>query len=224
MSHRTIAIGDIHGCAAALSTLIEAIAPEPDDLIVPLGDYVDRGPDTKTVIDQLIELDGRCRMAPLLGNHELMMLGALESLDSLRFWLSCGGAETLESYGGDLENISPSHLDFLRGCLAYNETAKYLFFHANFDPRLPPDEQPERLLFWEHLVLYENGTHTIPSRHFSEKVAFVGHTPQENGEILDLDDIICIDTHCVGSGCLTAIDCDTRKTWRADKDGRLLER
>ena len=72
---RTIAIGDIHGCAIALAKLIEAVAPQPDDTVVPLGDYVDRGIDSRGVIDQLISLAGRCRVVPILGNHEEMLLG-----------------------------------------------------------------------------------------------------------------------------------------------------
>jgi serine/threonine protein phosphatase 1 len=222
MNHRTIAIGDIHGCALALEAIIRAIDPAPDDLVIPLGDYVDRGPDSRGVIDGLIRLSERCRLVPLLGNHELMMLAAMQSIDNLRYWLHCGGSATVESYGGDLSNIPDAHVHFLQSCRAFHETDRHLFFHANYDPRLPPGEQPERLLFWEHLVLYENGMHTIPGRHFSGKIAFVGHTPQENGEILDLVDLVCIDTFCVGGGCLTALEVDSRQAWQADRHGKLL--
>src|SRR4051812_9682650 len=69
---RTIAIGDIHGCDAALAALVAAIAPQPNDTLVVLGDFVDRGPNTRGVIDQLIELSQRCRLVTLLGNHEEM--------------------------------------------------------------------------------------------------------------------------------------------------------
>ena len=72
---RTIAIGDIHGCSAALAKLIELIELQPDDVLVPLGDFVDRGIDSKGVIHQLISLGDRCRLVPILGNHEEMMLG-----------------------------------------------------------------------------------------------------------------------------------------------------
>ena len=222
MAARTIAIGDIHGCASALATLIEAIKPTSGDTIVPLGDYVDRGPDSRGVLDLMLQLQQQCQLMPLLGNHELMMMAALESMENLRVWLHCGGAATVQSYGGDLEQIPAKHLEFLRNCRPFFETDQHLFFHANYDPRLPPEEQPDRLLFWEHLVLYENGMHTIPARHFSGKVAFVGHSPQENGEILDLDDVVCIDTHCVGKGCLTALDVNSRTAWQADKHGTLL--
>ncbi len=74
MPGRTIAIGDIHGCADALATLIAAIEPGPDDLVVTLGDYIDRGPDSRGTIELLIALAGRCRLVPILGNHDQMLL------------------------------------------------------------------------------------------------------------------------------------------------------
>ena len=75
---RTIAIGDIHGCSIALGALIDGNELEPDDTIIPLGDYVDRGIDSKGVLDRLIELRDRCNLVPILGNHDQMMLHARE--------------------------------------------------------------------------------------------------------------------------------------------------
>ena len=77
MKARTIAIGDIHGCSAALDALLNAIRPRPEDCIVTLGDYINRGPDSRGVIERLIELKDRCRLVPLLGNHEEMLFEAL---------------------------------------------------------------------------------------------------------------------------------------------------
>ena len=74
MTPRTIAIGDIHGCSAALDALIAAIRPRPDDVIVTLGDYIDRGPDSQGVLEPLIDLGRRCRLIPILGNHDQMLL------------------------------------------------------------------------------------------------------------------------------------------------------
>ena len=62
MPHRTIAIGDVHGCSAALAALIHAIGPGPEDVLVTLGDYIDRGPDSRGVLDLLIDLGRRCRL------------------------------------------------------------------------------------------------------------------------------------------------------------------
>ena len=73
---RIIAIGDVHGCSAALAALVQAIAPTPLDTLVFLGDYIDRGPDSRGVLEQVIALAERCIVVPLLGNHEEMLLAA----------------------------------------------------------------------------------------------------------------------------------------------------
>jgi serine/threonine protein phosphatase 1 len=215
MTRRTIAIGDIHGCAQALSALIDVIAPTDDDVIVTLGDYIDRGPDSSGVVDLMIDLTERCEVVPLLGNHESMLIDSYESPACFEFWKRCGGLETLESYGGSMSGIPPSHLAFFRGCRLFYETESYFMVHANYDPILPLDEQPVRLLLWEHIV------YRMPTRHESGKTAIVGHTPQDSGEILDLDHLIGIDTYCVGGRWLTALDVNTRQVWQANRDGEL---
>src|SRR5690242_20050243 len=97
---RVLAIGDVHGCSVALRALLAAAAPRSDDLIVTLGDYVDRCPDTRGVLDQLIALRGTGRLVPLRGNHEVMMLEARAgSFGDAPAWLACGGRQTLASYG-----------------------------------------------------------------------------------------------------------------------------
>jgi serine/threonine protein phosphatase 1 len=75
-SGRLIAIGDIHGCATALKTLMEAIDPQPEDTIVVLGDVVDWGPDSRTCVQQLIDLSTRCNFVLIRGNHEEMLFAA----------------------------------------------------------------------------------------------------------------------------------------------------
>ncbi len=217
MPQRTIAIGDIHGCAPALATLIDVIKPTASDVIVPLGDYVDRGPESPQVLDLLIELVDRCQLIPLLGNHEAMMLDAIESPETRDFWCRVGGQDTLDSYGGSLDEIPPDHLVFLRGLKRYHETHAHLFVHANYDAGLPLDQQPDRLLLWEHVA------YTLPGRHCSGKTAVVGHTPQVTGEILDLDYLVCIDTYCVGGGWLTALDVESGEIWQASPDGGMRQ-
>lgn len=214
MAARTIAIGDIHGCATALQQLVQEIQPQPEDLIVPLGDFVDRGPDSRQVLDQLIELDRQCQLVPLLGNHEIMMLQALANLESLSFWLQCGGMATVESYGGGMD-IPESHIAFIQRCCRYVEIQDYLFVHANYDPELPLDQQPDRLLFWEHVI------RNAPAPHRSGKTAIVGHTPQTTGEVLDLGHLICIDTYCIGDGWLTALEVNSRQLWQVSKQGEV---
>jgi serine/threonine protein phosphatase 1 len=215
MSARTIAIGDIHGCSQALGALIKAIEPAADDTVVFLGDYVDRGPDSKGAIELVLNLESRCQVVPLVGNHELMLLDAVLHSVVLGPWLECGGAATVKSYAGQLSNIPPQHLAFLRRCKRYHETAAHFFVHANYAHNVSLDEQPDYLLFWEHLHFH------IPSPHENGKIAVVGHTSQRSGEILDLGHVLCLDTYCHGGGWLTALDIGSAQVWQADRDGRL---
>ena len=215
MSARTIVFGDIHGCAEALDALIDVIDPVKDDRLIMLGDYVDRGPDSRTVIQQLLSLGARCQLVPLLGNHEIMLLRALESMEQLIFWLGYGGQQTVDSYGGDPHQIPREHIDFMRGCLPHFETDTHIFVHANYQHDQPLDEQPEEKLLWSHL------NQSVPPPHYSGKKAFVGHTPQVSGDILDLGYLVCIDTCCYGGGWLTAVDVDSGELWQANLDGQL---
>ena len=217
MKGRTIAVGDVHGCATAFDKLMEAIAPDSSDTIVALGDYIDRGPGSRDVIERLIRLADQCELVPLLGNHEVMLLMSRESNEERDFWLDCGGRETLESYGGEFESIPAAHFEFLDRCGASFETDTHIFLHANYDAARPLEEQNEYVLFWKHL------TTEMPKPHSSGKTAVVGHTPQTDGEILDVGHLICIDTCCFGGGWLTAMDVATKQLWQVDRDGRLRE-
>jgi hypothetical protein len=98
---RTLAIGDIHGCSAALDALLTVVAPAQADIVIALGDYVDRGPDSKGVLERLLRIEGRARLVPLIGNHDQMMLEARDGggLD----WQAGYGDRTIASYGRDLD-------------------------------------------------------------------------------------------------------------------------
>ena len=214
MPNRLFAIGDIHGCNLALKTLIEAIDPQPGDTIVTLGDYVDYGPDSRSVIEQLIRLSRRCRLVPLLGNHEEMLLQALESDSALRSWLDLGGEQTLLSYPYDGFNIiDPAHVTFFRGCLDYFETDDFIFAHANCDPDLPMDRQPSLKLRWEFL------DEPRQRPHFSGKTVIVGHTPQTSGEVLNLNLLRCLDTDCSRGGWLTGLEVGSGEVIQANQNG-----
>jgi serine/threonine protein phosphatase 1 len=215
MSARTIAIGDIHGCSEALRALIAAVDPQATDTVVTLGDYIDRGPDSQAVIEQMLELEKRSRVVPLLGNHELMLLDALQNPYAVGPWRDCGGDATLASYGGSLLNIPGSHLEFIRRCRRYYETDTHFFIHANDQYDVPLDEQPDYLAFWEHLFFCR------PRPHDNGKIAIVGHTSQKSGEICNLGHVICLDTFCHGGGWLTGLEVASGKIWQADRSGTL---
>jgi len=212
---RILAIGDIHGCLKALDALLESLNPQPHDFVITLGDYIDRGADSPGVIERLLDLESKCHLEPLLGNHELMLLTALEEPSQIDAWLRCGGHETLMKYGGSFQKIPERHIDFLKRCRHYVETPKHLFFHANYVADAPLEQQPAYSLYWEDLHIH------LPRRHVSGKTAIVGHTPQQEGNVLDLGHIICIDTNCYGGGYLTGMDVLAGKYWQADPEGRL---
>ena len=220
---RTLAIGDVHGSSIALDALIVSVSPAPADRLVFLGDYVDRGPDTRGVLDRMIKIRQAFPHAVFLrGNHELMMTRAREDVSERRMWLSVGGAQALASYGkapgpaGRIEDVPAGHWEFLTEHLVdYFETDTHIFVHANLFPELPLDEQPELMLFWEFLA--------SPIAHESGKIVVCGHSSQKSGSILDLGDTICIDTFAYGGGYLTCLDVDSLRYWQADATGRVRE-
>lgn len=213
---RTLAIGDIHGCWTALEALIQAVAPQPDDTLITLGDYVDRGPDTAAVLDWLLHWGQHRRLIPLRGNHELMMLAARDNRDAEAAWLETGGRATLESYQSDstrrpaLRDVPTAHWRLLEeGLLPFHETETHLFVHANVYPDLPLTEQPDYVLYWEGL--------DDPPRHASGKVMICGHSSQKSGLPYDNGNAVCIDTYAWGGGWLSCLDVDSRRIWQANE-------
>jgi serine/threonine protein phosphatase 1 len=227
---RLLAIGDIHGCLRALTTLLDLVAPQADDLLIALGDYVDRGPDSRGVLDRLIALHDAGRLIALRGNHDVMMVDARDGHDL--GWLEVGGELTLRSYDiedskigkffrgmgwfGDPEDLLAKvprrHWKFLEDdCLPYYETEEYIFVHANLYPDVPLAEQPDYMLYWERL--------TGPCEHISGKTMICGHTRQKNGRPLNLGTTICIDTNVYEDGWLTCLDVHTGRVWQANERG-----
>jgi serine/threonine protein phosphatase 1 len=219
MDGRVIAIGDIHGCVDALRTLVESIQPTPEDTLVLLGDYVDRGPHSKQVVDFLIELQGSCKLVCIYGNHEEMMADVVVDGNPPYDWLRYGGVDTLDSYGfvGDLSVVPASHREFLEELVEFYETDSHFFVHANYDPALALDDQPSDLLRWIKL------SEIIPEPHRNGKIAIVGHTHHREGEIFQLPHLICLDTYCYGGKWLTAMDVGSGQVWQSDKNGNLRE-
>lgn len=216
MTRRSIAIGDIHGCAVALQALIAAIQPGPSDTIISLGDLVDRGPDSKSVVDQLLALREKCNLVFVKGNHEEMMLDVVAG-QSPQEWLKHGGVATLDSYGftGDLTVIPKLHIEFMENALDYYETESHFFTHGNYEPQKDLDQQDAMVLRWRSLI------ESTPGPHKSGKKAVVGHTPDKSGEIFDIGHLICIDTYCYGGAWLTAVDVESGQLWQANEEGEL---
>ncbi len=212
------AIGDIHGCSVALRALINEIKPGPDELIIVLGDFIDCGPDSRVVIEQLIALNDRCQLIPLLGNHEEMLLNAVDSNSEYKYWLNLGGQQTLDSYctyRTDIEVIPAEHIRFIRGCRDYFETETHIFVHANYDPSFPLNRVSGTKLRWELLRSHECRPHD------SGKTVVVGHTPQATGKVLEMGFLVAIDTDCFQGGWLTALEVTTGEVIQANQKGEV---
>lgn len=217
MEDRIIAIGDIHGCAVALRVLLEAIDVVESDTIVSLGDLVDRGPDSKAAIDQLLELRSRCKLVLVEGNHEEMMLAVVRGGKPPHEWLKHGGVSTLDSYGfsGDLSVVPDEHVAFMESAVPFYETDSHFFVHGNYSPKVPLEKQDPAITRWRSLI------ESTPGPHVSGKKAIVGHTPDKSGEIFDIGHLMCIDTYCYGGMWLTAVDVANGTTWQANEEGEL---
>ena len=209
---RHLAIGDIHGCVTALKTLVDYVGLRDDDTLVTLGDYVDRGPDARAVVDCIIDLARQHDLVPLRGNHEIMMLDAREKQSWLRPWLGYGGEATLQSYGGSFANVPDDHFEFLENRLVpYHECDTHFFVHANAEPHIALEGQSDAALYWRK---FGN-----PDRHCSGKIMVCGHTPQESGLPLNNGHAVCIDTQAYGGGWLSCLDVESGTVWQANEAG-----
>lgn len=218
---RHLAIGDIHGCYKALTTLAAFVPFRPEDVVITLGDYVDRGPSSCAVLDWLIHYRQRANLIALRGNHELMMVRARDTKEAFNAWQESGGDRALASYspfgdGGRLVDVPDSHWEFLEnGTVAWYQTDSHFFVHANAYPDCPLEEQPEFMLFWESF--------NDPPPHQSGKVMVCGHTPQKSGEPLNIGHAVCIDTRACKGGWLTCLDVASGKYWQANESGETRQ-
>ena len=220
---RLFAIGDLHGCHAPFAELIQKISPGENDLVVFVGDYIDRGPESKRIVEDLIRLrSGTASFCFLKGNHEDMLLGAAgypAVVGDLETWLYNGGTSTLESYGlgsndiyrilyikdrvereAAIRNTIPqSHLDFYLSLELYLETEHFFFCHAGVDSSSSIEEgkRNHENLLWIRSHLNVNNVRW-------EKTVVCGHTPLY--EPIVRNKLICIDTGLYYYGTLTAID------------------
>ena len=111
---RKLAIGDIHGCDVALSALLNGIRLTSADTVILLGDLIDRGPQSKAVIDRLIQLQDKVTLVGICGNHEEMLLQSLDRGSPRMMWVGSGAIATLNSFGGSLSDIPQRHIEFLK--------------------------------------------------------------------------------------------------------------
>jgi serine/threonine protein phosphatase 1 len=205
---RIFAIGDIHGCAEKLNTLLERLPPGWErDTLVFLGDFIDRGPDSKQVIATLCRLRQQgIKVVGLLGNHEYLLREYQHSGDPLLLpYLRANGIEaTLKSYGAvtqrglaDLSFMPPAHRDFMASLLPYWETESFIFVHAGIMPGLP-------LAAHDLPTLCEKRGEFLTTEIQVGKRVIFGHTPFATPLVTPTK--IGIDTGAVYGNLLTAVE------------------
>jgi serine/threonine protein phosphatase 1 len=207
MSERFIAIGDIHGDARRLEALLSKLAPGSRRLVF-LGDYINRGPDSRRVMDLLCGIGSSLgdRAVFLAGNHELALLRYLADHDLARF-AAYGGIATIRSYGvrapiGDVAAafraaVPTEHVNFLESLKASFEIGEVLLSHAGLAPSTPDDRSLAAMADTSHPELFRAA---VP------RPVVCGHYVQQSGVPLIHDQVICIDTGCgTASGPLTAL-------------------
>jgi serine/threonine protein phosphatase 1 len=149
----TYVIPDIHGRSDLLDEAMAAITARSGGeagAIVMLGDYVDKGPDSKQVVDRLLSgVAADWSLIVLKGNHDAMMLEALRDPAKMAPWMEKGGDAALASYGGDPAAVPQSHLDWLDRLSLMHVDAHRLYVHAGVDPEIALDRQSEATLLWK---------------------------------------------------------------------------
>jgi serine/threonine protein phosphatase 1 len=149
----TYVIPDIHGRIDLLRDGFAGIVGHAAGrlgTIVTLGDYVDKGPDSKAVIDFLLAGPPRgWSFFPLKGNHDAMMVEALRDPSRLPYWLERGGEAALRSYGGDPSKVAPRDIEWLDRLALMHVDRQRIYVHAGLDPELPLDRQTEKTLLWK---------------------------------------------------------------------------
>lgn len=218
LTMRILAVGDIHGCSRAFDALLALVDPRPADRIITLGDYVDRGPDSRGVLDRLLRLRKTHDLVSLRGNHEQMMCDARLGGFGEFSWLAFGGRETLASYGtpdepGTLADVPAEHWDFIEHvCVDWYEMNGYFFVHGTADPELPLAEQSLDTVYY--------GTFDAARPHVSGKLMVCGHTAQKGGAPAVQPCGVCIDTWVYGDGWLSCLDVPSGRVWQANQKGQ----
>mgnify|MGYP003388969276 CR=1 FL=1 len=217
------AIGDIHGCLNELNSLHKKIFSAEkfkveEDLLIYLGDYIDRGPKSKQVIDTIVDLKKKeIKTIFLMGNHEEFMFDFLfNKNNNIKKWIDFGADQTFKSYDIEvvefikdsfddhiidrlrktlLEKMSHEHFDFFKNLELMFIVEQYLFVHAGIDPKKSLKEQNKHNFLWSRSEEFFNESFKF------DKIIVHGHTPEKN--CINLPYRINIDTGCYFSGKLS---------------------
>ncbi|MFG6149733.1 metallophosphoesterase family protein [Halobacillus sp. B23F22_1] len=199
---RYLVISDIHGEMEKFERVLDkaSYCPESDQLIL-LGDYVDRGPQSREVVKKvksLVENDGAIA---LKGNHDDLFIRAKDEKKALVQWEMNGASSTFDSYNRNAEAVREDQEWMSKHLWLYYETDKYIFVHAGLKPNTPLEKQDEFTMLW--------------TRHTEQiglgKTVIHGHTPVR--DIAYYEDQIDIDTGAVYGGKLTILELPTHEVY-----------
>jgi len=217
MGNRTLVIGDIHGCARTFNILLDVVGLERTDTLYLLGDYIDRGPDSRGVIETILQLqkDGFV-VRPIRGNHEDMMLLAIQSgvFEDLLDWLENGGDVTLRNYGVQHpQNLPEEHLRFLESLPLHCVTDKFVFVHAGIDCTLadPFSASGRQHMLWDRTGLIDIGKlggRKVVSGHSTRKLDDIKKSLKKNH--IHLDNGVYL-SGFQGKGNLVCVDLGTNE-------------
>lgn len=231
---RVFVIGDIHGCSAELKVLFSHLEKKEkinqQDLVIFIGDYIDRGQDSKAALDQLVAFKKSFPSSVFLGgNHEIMMFGCLANplnLEQQENWLKNGGAQTLLSYGlsPDIapelvirrfdEALPRDHRAFLESLEKYVVFEDFCFVHAGINPLRDLKAQLDQDIFWIRQEFINN-------IHFFKKTIIFGHTPFED-VMFHLPYKIGIDTGCVFGNSLSCLELKKKRILQVKRGTKVV--
>ncbi len=217
---RKIAMTDIHGCSLTFKALLEQTGLTRADELYLLGDYIDRGPDSRSVLDTIFKLKKEgYQVHCLSGNHEENFLSADKDPETFQFWTeSWGGRETLRSFGAThTAQVPPEYRQFLEKLPFLMEVDEYILVHAGLDFRSPNFLEPNRKMLY-----IRNWYDTIDYVRLSDRIILHGHTPTQKHIIekmcnaMEVDRALSLDAGCYteaypGMGYLCAFDMTNRR-------------
>jgi serine/threonine protein phosphatase 1 len=211
---RIFIVGDIHGCSKTFKHLVtESIKLKKSDKLYCLGDYIDRGNDSKGVIDLILQMrKNNYQVHTLRGNHEQMLLESMTNDKSLEHWLKNGGQETLNSFKiKSLAKLNPVYLDFIKRTKFFIKTKDFILVHAGLNFTIGNPLADKDALLWIR-------NFNVDKNYLEGKILIHGHTPKSREIIISqkFESPINIDGGCVykhisGYGSLFALNYYERK-------------
>ena len=208
---RLFAISDIHGCFKPFYELVvNTIKFSESDQLILLGDYIDRGEQSREVIDFIIDLINKgYNITALMGNHEMMLMDSYKDPDLLPLWYMNSGISTLESFGiRDIRELESRYMEFFASLKYYDIIGNAIFVHAGFDDFALNPFDDKHTMIWECSASYQNPLlegKTIIHGHRSKTISHVKKLISEKSKVIPID-TGCVYAKEIGYGNLSALE------------------